>query len=495
MIKPAKNEVRKPTKTISGITPVAVMLPPRPCKHGACTYCPSLNVPQSYTPKSPVVMRASEVNYDSYKQVKARIKAFEAMHHPTEKIELIIMGGTFLQYPKKFQYEFIKKCYDALNEKGSRNLIQAQKLNEKAKHRCVALCVETRPDECVKYIKQIRKFGVTRVELGVQMPDDKIYKKIKRGHSVQDVADSTKALKDAGFKVGYHIMPGLPGSNEKKDLQLFKRLFSDERFKPDQLKIYPCQVIKGAELEKEYWKKNYTPYTKEQIENLLLKMMKIVPRYCRVMRVMREIPPEYLVAGTTKIDLRKDVEEKLRKEKNKIKEIRFREMGFNKNLNKDFKLKITEYKASGGKEYFLEIVNKDDVLFGLLRLRVVENKGNELTKTNYLSSLRGQEFTRVENFSFEGEREGTSKQIKMKKKIAIVRELHVYGQSLNIHEENSEAAQHKGFGKMLMQEAEKISKKNEIKKVLVISGIGVREYYKNLGYNLEDSYMVKSIKE
>jgi len=465
MIIPSKNEVRKPTKTISGITPVAVMLPPRACEHGTCVYCPSLNVPQSYTPKSPVVMRASEVNYDSYKQVKARMKAFEVMHHPTEKIELIIMGGTFLQYPKKFQYNFIKKCYDALNEKNSKTLEESQKLNEKSKHRCVALCVETRPDECIKYIKQMRDFGVTRVELGVQIPDDKIYKKIKRGHSVKDVVDATRELKNAGFKVGYHIMPGLPGSNEKKDLELFKKIFSDERFKPDQLKIYPCQVIKGSELEKEFWKKNYKPYTKEQIENLLLKMMKIVPRYCRVMRIMREIPPEYLVAGTTKIDLRKDVEEKLRKDKNKIKEIRFREIGFNpthssksqmrevgfnKNFNKNFELKITKYNASESKEYFLEIVNKEDVLFGLLRLRIAGNK-------------------------------------------SFVRELHIYGQSLNLHEENFEATQHKGFGKMLMNEAEKISKKEKTKKILVISGVGVREYYKNLGYKLEDNYMVKEI--
>jgi elongator complex protein 3 len=450
MLKPEKNEVRKPTKTISGITPVAVMLPPRTCEHGTCVYCPSLNVPQSYTPKSPVVMRASEVNYDSYKQVKARIKAFEVMHHPTEKIELIIMGGTFLQYPKKFQYNFIKKCYDALNEKNSKTLVEAQKLNEKAKHRCVALCVETRPDECIQYLKQMRDFGVTRVELGVQIPDDKIYKKIKRGHTVKDVVDATRELKNAGFKGGYHLMPGLPGSNLEKDLDLFKKIFSDEKFKPDQLKIYPCQVIKGSELEKEFWKKNYKPYTKEQIQKLLLQMMKIVPRYCRVMRIMREIPPEYLVAGTTKIDLRKDVEEILRREKNKIKEIRFREVGFNKNFNKDFKLKITKYNASEGKEYFLEIVNKDDVLFGLLRLRIVGDK-------------------------------------------SFVRELHVYGQSLNLHEENSEAAQHKGFGKMLMNEAEKIANKEKTKKILVISGVGVREYYRNLGYKLEDSYMTKEI--
>jgi elongator complex protein 3 len=490
---PSKNEVRKPTKTISGITPVAVMLPPRPCGHGTCIYCPSLNVPQSYTPKSPVVMRASEVNYDSYKQVQARIKAFEAMHHPTEKIELIIMGGTFLQYPKKFKYNFVKKCYDALNGKISKNLLEAQKLNESAEHRCVALCIETRPDECIQYIDDMRKFGVTRVELGVQIPDDKIYEKIKRGHSVKDVVDATRELKNAGFKIGYHIMPGLPGSNEKKDLRLFKKIFSDERFKPDQLKIYPCQVIKGSELEKDYWKKKYTPYTKEQIEKLLLKMMKIVPRYCRVMRVMREIPPEYLISGTTKIDLRKDVEEKLRKNKNKIKEIRFREIGFNpsnssesqmreigfnKNANSNLKLKITKYSASktpackncnkssrhfckrSGKEYFLEIVNKEDVLFGLLRLRIENEK-------------------------------------------AIVRELHVYGKSLELNKKNlskkenqknepiGAVAQHKGFGKLLMEEAEKIARKEKVKKISVISGIGVRKYYEDLGYKLEDTYMVK----
>src|SRR4030042_3154223 len=203
MLPPLKNEQRKPTKTISGITPVAVMLPPRKCRHGECLYCPSLNVPQSYTPKSPVVMRASEVGYDSYEQVKARIKAFKVMNHPTEKIELIIMGGTFLEYPKNFQYDFIKKCYDALNGKISRSLEQAQELNEKAKHRCVALCVETRPDECVQYIKRMRKFGVTRVELGVQIPDDKIYRIIKRGHTARDVVNATIALRDAGFKIGY----------------------------------------------------------------------------------------------------------------------------------------------------------------------------------------------------------------------------------------------------------------------------------------------------
>ena len=238
MIPPKKGEIRKPTKTISGITPLAVMLPPRKCEHGACIYCPSLDVPQSYTPKSPVVMRASLVKYDSFKQVKGRLKAFQVMNHPTDKIELIIMGGTFLEYPKAFQYKYIKGLYDALNGKVSKNLASAQKLNEKTKHRCVALCIETRPDVCVKYIDRIRDFGATRVELGVQLPDDKVYKKVKRGHSVKDVIETTRALKDAGFKVGYHFMPGLPGSDLKKDLRLFKKPRDVECYVDNRLKLY-----------------------------------------------------------------------------------------------------------------------------------------------------------------------------------------------------------------------------------------------------------------
>ena len=464
MLIPQKGEIRKPTRTISGITPVAVMLPPRKCEHGTCLYCPSLGVPQSYTPKSPVVLRASQVNYNACEQVKARIKAFKIMNHPTEKIELIIMGGTFLEYPKRFQYEFIKGCYDGLNRKVSKSLEQAQKLNGKAKHRCVALCIETRPDVCSKYITRMKEFGATRVELGVQIIDDEIYKKIKRGHTVGDVAEATEDLKNAGFKVGYHIMPGLPGSNAKKDLNLFKKLFSDEKFKPDQLKIYPCQVLGGAELEKIYWKGEYKPYTKKETEKILIKMLKVIPRYCRVMRVMREIPPEYLVAGTIKIDLRKDIEEKLRMGKCKLKEIRYREIGFamrdKREINLNLKLKLTSYNASGGQEYFLEIVNEDDILFGLLRLRIVEEIG-----TSPPTLPRG--------------------------KLAIIRELHVYGQALKLGEKGE--VQHKGLGKQLMRKAEEIVRKERIKKLAVISGVGVREYYRKLGYKLDKDYMVKKL--
>ena len=446
---PGKNEVRKPTKTVSGITPVAIMLPPRRCDHGECIYCPNLDVPQSYTPKSPVVMRASRLDYKSKEQVEARLKAFQAMHHPTDKVEIIIMGGTFLEYPKDFQYKFIKGIYDGLNGKTSKNLEKAKKLNETAKKRCVALCIETRPDKCSQYIQRMREFGCTRVELGVQIIDDEIYKKVKRGHTVQDVVKATKNLRDAGFKIGYHLMPGLPKSSVKKDIQKFKKIFSDSRFKPDQLKLYPCQVMPGSELERWYWKGKYRPYDVEQIKKVLVEMLKNTPRYCRVMRVMREIPPEYITAGTKKIDLRAEIEKEFRRRGINLKEIRYREIGFamqqagggEDRIDKNLKIKETKYNASGGKEYFLEIVNKNEILFGLLRLRI-------------------------------------------KNKQAMIRELHVYGKSMKLREKGK-ISQHKGLGRRLMKEAEKIAQKKGCKKIRVISGVGVREYYRKLGYVLE----------
>ncbi|HLD37388.1 MAG TPA: tRNA uridine(34) 5-carboxymethylaminomethyl modification radical SAM/GNAT enzyme Elp3 [Candidatus Nanoarchaeia archaeon] len=454
---PSSNEVRKPTKTISGVTPVAVMLPPRKCRHGTCLYCPSLNMPQSYTPKSPAVMRALSLGYDAYRQAEARIQAFRMMHHPTDKIELIIMGGTFLSYPVKFQHSFIKGCYDALNGKKSRNLKEAKKLNEKTRHRCVALCIETRPDVCSKQdIKRMLKFGCTRVELGVQAIDDEIYRIVKRGHKVKDVIEATQRLKDSGFKVGNHIMPGLPGSNIKKDLRMFKQLFSDERFKPDQLKIYPCQVIKGSGLERLYWKNKYKPYAEKEIKKIIIRMLEAVPEYCRVMRIMREIHPDYLAAGTTRIDLRKDIEYEIRKKGIKLNEIRFREIGFAKTEDYDIKIKKTEYNASKGKEVFLQAVNKENILFGLLRLRFP-----------------------CKPF------------IKELKNCAIIRELHVYGKAEKLGVKGK--IQHTGIGRALIKMAEEIAKRNRAKKLFVIAGVGVRPYFYKLGYKQDGFYVSKEL--
>lgn len=461
---PKSNEIRKPSKTLAGVTPIAVMSKPRKCPHGTCLYCPSLQVPQSYTPLSPPVIRAKMLNYNAEKQVKSRLKAFKLMNHPTNKIELIVMGGTFLSFPKKYQYNFIKSCYDALNEKKSKSLEQAKKLNEKAKHRCVALCIETRPDYCSeKDIKRMLEFGVTRVELGVQAISDKIYKKVSRGHNVKDVINATLRLKNANLKVFYHMMPGLPGSNPKKDLQMFKILFQDSRFRPDGLKIYPCQVIKGSGLEREFLEGKYNPYSKEQIQELLIKIMKIIPYYCRVMRVMREIPPNYLVAGTKRIDLRKDIETEIKKRKFKINEIRFREIGFNirdlkkgEKISKKLKLKVTRYRASEGEEYFLEIINKDNILFALCRLRIRKENG---------------------------------------KIYGAIREVHVYGKTLSIGKEASETdTQHRGLGKMLIKKAEEIAKNNGVKELEVIAGVGVRQYFYKQGYKLREPYVTKSLK-
>ena len=457
---PLSNEIRKPSKTLAGVTPIAVMCKPKKCRHGTCLYCPSLKVPQSYTPKSPPVLRALRLNYDSCEQVKSRLKAFKLMNHPTDKIEIIIMGGDFLGFSLKYQEEFVKGIYDALNGRRSRTLSEAKNRNMRAKHRCIALCIETRPDSISsKSVARMLSYGCTRIELGVQCLDDKIYKKVNRGHGVKEVVDATKTLRDNGFKIGYHMMLGLPGSSVKKDFEMFKKLFKDERFKPDQLKIYPCQVISGSLLSELYRRGKYKPYSKEQIQKLIIKIMKIIPNYCRVMRIMREIPPDFLVAGTIRIDLRKDIEEELKDKKVNIDEIRFREIGFalrdlkpGKKINNKLSLKVSSYDTSGGKEYFLEIVNKNNILFGLARFRIV---GDD----------------------------------------AFLREIHVYGKALGIGEKAKVMGQHSGLGKWLMGEVENIVMSNKIKKLQVISGVGVREYYKKLGYKLDKkgTYMVKTL--
>jgi elongator complex protein 3 len=489
---PDTGEIRKPSKTLAGVTPIAVMVKPKKCKHGTCLYCPSLNVPQSYTPKSPPVLRAFRHNYDPYLQVESRLKAFTMMNHPTDKIELIVMGGNFLDYPSSYQDEFIKGIYDALNGKKSKSLESAKKLNETAIHRCVALCIESRPDTILKkgIIERLLNYGCTRVEIGVQCLDDEIYKFVNRGHRVKEVVLATKLLRDNGFKVGYHMMLGLPKSNPKKDYSMFKRLFNDDNFKPDQLKIYPCQVIQGAGLEELYKSGKYKPYTQKQIEKLLEKIMLIIPNYCRIMRIMREIPPEYLTAGVIRIDLRRDFDSALKSSKlsKRINEIRFREIGFclrdlkkGEKINTKIELKTTKYTAGSGDEYFLEFVNKDNILFGLLRLRVMgDNSYNcpPATPTTY---------PRLKKVNINNK--------ELNNKFAIIRELHVYGQSLSIGEKGTGFGQHLGLGKMLMKEAEKIAKENSVKVLKVISGVGVREYYKKLGYKIDKNgvYMEKML--
>ncbi|MBI2110610.1 GNAT family N-acetyltransferase [Candidatus Woesearchaeota archaeon] len=405
---------RKPVRTLSGVTPLAVMVEYRNCPHGTCVYCPNVGVPISYVEKSPVVLRASSVQYDAFEQVKIRLHAFEAMNHPNEKIELIIMGGTFLSYPIDYQYDFVKKCYDGLNGFISKNLEEAKKANETAKHRCVALCIETKPDFCKqKEIDRMLDFGATRCELGVQIPDDVIYKKVNRGHKVQDVIEATRLLKNSGFKIAYHYMPNLPGSN------------------------------------------------RELIE-LLIRMKTIVPRYCRIQRIMREFPLESLKAGNKATDLRAIVKREMKKRGLKCRCIRCREVGYAKAKisEEDIQLMMEEYDASGGKEIFLSYEDvKNDILISLLRLRIPSQPfRKEITK-----------------------------------KTALLRELHTYGQELDLGISDKEAWQHKGYGKRLVKEAEKIAKEYGMEKMVVISGVGVRNYFNNLSYIKDGPYMSKRL--
>jgi elongator complex protein 3 len=385
------------------------------------------------------------------------------MGHPTDKVEVIVMGGTFLSYPAEFQYSFVKGIYDALNDSVSIDLSGAKSVNEGSKtNRCVALCVETRPDwSKKKEIRNMLDFGATRCELGVQILDDEIYALINRGHTVEDVVEATQQLKDAGFKVGYHAMPGLPGSNFEKDISKFEMMFSDQRFRPDQIKLYPCQVIKGSALEQWHKEGKYKPYGDAEIFEVLIETMSRVPHYCRVMRVLREIPPQYLEAGTLRIDMRDSVEAEMEKRGKKCRCIRCREIGFalrNKiDVVDDIKLDRHDYDASGGKEIFLSMVNSQNLLFAICRLRIPNEPWIEgITKDTLL-----------------------------------VRELHVYGPEAKMGENSFEKWQHRGFGKALMLEAERIAGDLGMKKIAVISGVGVRNYYKGLGYVLEGHYMVK----
>lgn len=418
-------------------------------------------MPMSYTEKSPAIMRAMTLDYDPYRQVQTRLKAFEGMKHPTTKIEMIYLGGTFLAYPAEYQYEFVKRCYDGLNGFDSETLEKAQQANETAKQRCVALCIETKPDWAFeKEINRLLEFGVTRVELGVQLPDDEIYKATNRGHTVADVIKATQLLKDSGFKAGYHIMPGMPGSNPEKDIKLFEQLFSNPNFRPDQLKIYPCQVMEGTPLAKQYEQGLYKPYDAETIVEVVAKMKSLTPKYCRIMRIMRQFPPTTLKAGTHKTDLRIAIKQRMEELGLKCNCIRCREIGFNRNTGGEISIEIDEYKASGGREFFITAENEEGVLFGLLRARIPSKPFRpEITA-----------------------------------KTLVVRELHVYGNEVGIGEESTGlTAQHKGLGKKLMAKAEEIALEEDCEKVIVISGVGVREYYRKLGYVREGMYMEKDI--
>ncbi|MDD5086437.1 MAG: tRNA uridine(34) 5-carboxymethylaminomethyl modification radical SAM/GNAT enzyme Elp3 [Candidatus Nanoarchaeia archaeon] len=511
-----KHLITKPTRTISGVAVCAIMTKPFKCPHGKCAICPGGpssffgDIPQSYTGKEPATRRGLRNNFDPYLQVMNRLEQYVMIGQIPEKIELIIMGGTFPSFEIKYQDDFIKYALKAMNDfssyffkknelnlerfkkffempgnfqddkrvkriqgkltklknKTKTNLEKEQKKNEKSKIRCVGLTIETRPDYAkIKHANQMLKLGATRVELGVQSTYDDVLEKIERGHSVKDSVIATKILKNLGFKINYHMMLGLPGSTEKKDINSFKKLFENSDFKPDMLKIYPCMVLKGTKIY-DWWKnKKYKPITTEKAVDIITEIKKFIPNYVRIMRVQRDIPTQITEAGVDRNNLRQYVEKKLKEKNIKCSCIRCREVGHkikNEKIKvnlKDIKLNVVEYEASNGKEFFISFDDmKNDALIGFCRLRFNDE------------SLRKE----------------------IPKQSAIIRELHVFGSAVEIGKKGK--IQHAGYGKKLLKKAEQIASKNKKNKMVVISGIGVRDYYRRLGYKKQGPYMVKTLK-
>ena len=398
-------------------------------------------------------------------QTKKRVEQLDAIGHSVDKVEMIIMGGTFTSRDFLYQEWFVKRCYDALNEKESDSLRKAMKGNEKAKHRCIGLTIETRPDWCrMNHVDYVLSFGVTRVELGVQILDDRILYAIQRGHTVSDVVEATRICKDAGLKVCYHIMPGLPHSTIKNDIKSFRAIFRDERFKPDMIKIYPTLVVKPSLLHEEWKKGKYAPLSTEEAIDLVAEMKKYVPEWVRIQRIERDIPAPLIEEGIKKSNLRQLVLKRMKENGWKCRCIRCREVGHRSYKEKIFPEKIKmvkrEYKASGGKEIFLSMEDRNnDILIGYCRLR----------------------------FPFAPHRP------EIGKKDAIIRELRVSGASLPLRGKPDNEWQHRGYGRKLVSEAERIAEKMGSKKILVLSGVGVKEYYRSLGYKNDGIYVSKRL--
>lgn len=490
---------KRSVRTMSGVTPVTVVTKPFPCP-GKCIYCPTdVRMPKSYLPSQPAAQRAFRQQFNPYTQVFVRLKALMLTGHEVSKVELRILGGTWSSYKKTYQTWFVKQCLLAMNEfhdqidggvadhmekitktqkitskygvdeintvilkplqKGSVSLEKVIEENETAKVRCIGINVETRPDFInEKEVKRLRMLGVTKAEIGVQTTNDEVQKMTKRGHGLKAVLKATTLLKDAGFKIGYHMMPNLPGATVESDKKMIGELFAGDDYQPDYLKIYPCMVMPGTELADLYAKGGFHPYDDKTLEEILYEEMKSVPEWCRVDRVTRDIPANEIVAGSKKSNIRQTlVGTKLLPVK--FREIRSREIYDGKILLDDIQLVVREYAASGGRELFISYEDvKKDKLIALLRLR-----------------FPGRTF------------------IKELKNAALIREVHVYGAQVAVGGSGAGQKQHIGWGTKLMTDAEKFAKKSGYKKMAVIAGIGTREYYRKKGYELEGTYMVKGI--
>lgn len=490
---------------MSGVAPVTVMTKPFPCP-GRCVYCPTdVRMPKSYLPSQPAAQRAFRQQFNPYTQVFVRLKALYMTGHEISKVELRVIGGTWSAYKKSYQVWFLKQCLLAMNEfhdqieKGvgdnaekitRKNIIKSEygedevntvflsplgkanikydevvKKNEKSAVRCIGINVETRPDFLnEEEVARLRKLGVTKVEMGVQTTDDEVQRLTKRGHDLESVRKATKLLKDAGFKVGYHMMPNLPGATVEMDKKMIAELFTGPEYQPDYLKIYPCMVVPKSELYDTYKRDKYQPYDDETLLEVLYEELKSVPEWCRIDRIARDIPAPDIGEGSKMSNMRQVLEEKMRKEGHPCRDVRSREVGITEINPDNIDFVLRKYGASGGEELFLSYEDLEkDKLVALLRLRLLDSL---TSKNHFIPEL---------------------------KDAALIREVHVYGKQIPVGAKGKDKKQHTGWGSKLMADAEKLAREAGFKKVAVIAGIGTREYYRKLGYRLKGTYMLKPV--
>lgn len=455
----------KPIRTLSGVAPVTVLTRPGPCP-GECIFCPSEEgMPKSYLSGEPGAQRAKQHGFDPHAQTHARIEALRTNGHAVDKIELLILGGSWTAYPEEYQDWFLRRCLEAMNGATAGSLEEAQRINETAPHRNVGLVVETRPDEIdAPRVRRLRLQGVTKVQLGAQSFDDAVLTRNLRGHTVQDTRRAVGLLRRAGFKVILHWMPNLLGSDPGSDRADFARMWSDPGLRPDEIKIYPCSLLEGTGLYRQWEEGLYKPYPDSELIGLVADCKATVPGYCRINRVYRDIPSTCVIEGCRISNLRELVQKRLCLSGRRCRCLRCREI---RNVSVDagsLKLRQQRLATTAGDERFLCFEDESGQAAGYLRLLLPADAGSD--ETPGLPELRG---------------------------AALVREVHVYGPALSIGAEGSGQAQHQGLGTALLEEAERLARDAGYARMAVISAVGTRGYYRGRGYALEGTYMVKRL--
>ncbi|XP_051668435.1 elongator complex protein 3 [Manacus candei] len=468
----------KPIRTASGIAVVAVMCKPHRCPHinftgNICVYCPGgpdsdfEYSTQSYTGYEPTSMRAIRARYDPYLQTRHRVEQLKQLGHSVDKVEFIVMGGTFMALPEEYRDYFIRNLHDALSGHTSNNVAEAVRYSERSLTKCVGITIETRPDYCLKrHLSDMLSYGCTRLEIGVQSVYEDVARDTNRGHTVKAVCESFHLAKDAGFKVVAHMMPDLPNMGLERDMDQFVEFFENPAFRPDGMKLYPTLVIRGTGLY-ELWKTGrYKSYPPSTLVDLVARILALVPPWTRVYRVQRDIPMPLVSSGVEHGNLRELALARMKDLGTQCRDVRTREVGIQEIHHKvrpyQIELIRRDYVANGGWETFLSYEDPEqDILVGLLRLR-------KCSEESFRPELKGG--------------------------VSIVRELHVYGSVVPVSSRDPSKFQHQGFGMLLMEEAERIAKEEHGSwKIAVISGVGTRNYYRKIGYELEGPYMVKRL--